>query len=56
MTENCPNCGYDLSNFFRKKIENNLKKEFEEKNKKLLSQAQNPYFLIMGRGCIPTRK
>ena len=38
MTENCPNCGYDLSNFFRKKIENNLKKEFEEKNKKLLSK------------------
>ena len=38
MTENCPNCGYDLSNFFRKKIENNLKKEFEEKNKKLLSE------------------
>ena len=29
---------YDLSNFFRKKIENNLKKEFEEKNKKLLSE------------------
>ena len=38
MTENCPNCGYDLSNFFRRKIENNLKKEFEEKNKKLLSE------------------
>ena len=36
MSENCPNCGYNLDDFYRNKIENNLKKDYEEKNKKII--------------------
>ena len=35
MNESCPNCGFDLTDFYKNKIENKIKKELKEKNKKI---------------------
>ena len=35
MSDNCPKCGFELKDFYTKKIELELKKKFDEKQKKL---------------------
>ena len=35
MSDNCPKCGFELKDFYTKKIEQELKKKFDEKQKKL---------------------
>ena len=35
MSDNCPKCGFELKDFYTKKIETELKQKFDEKQKKL---------------------
>ena len=35
MSDNCPKCGFELKDFYTKKIELELKKKFDEKQKQL---------------------
>ena len=40
MSDNCPKCGFELKDFYTKKIEQELKKKFDEKQKKIVWRSQ----------------
>ena len=41
MSDNCPKCGFELKDFYTKKIELELKSKFDQKQKKLLGELND---------------
>ena len=41
MSDNCPRCGFELKDFYTKKIETELKQKFDEKQKKLFGNLND---------------
>ena len=41
MSDNCPQCGFELKDFYTKKIELELKSKFDQKQKKLLCELND---------------